>query len=102
MFAGCLARAGHVTTVGAVGSQPFCSRPGRKTMIKRSIGLFAILSVLFFWPCLSEAGGFKMTSRSAILMDMNTGRILYSHFADTRLQPASITKSSPFTSPTRR
>jgi len=25
-------------------------------------------------------------------MDMNTGRILYSHFADTRLQPASITK----------
>lgn len=33
-----------------------------------------------------------MTSRSAILMDMNTGRILYSHFADTRLQPASITK----------
>ncbi|MBW6486165.1 MAG: D-alanyl-D-alanine carboxypeptidase [Syntrophobacterales bacterium] len=68
------------------------SHGGGLAIVKRSISVLIILSALFFWPHLSAAEGLKLTCRSAILMDMNTGRILYSHFADTRLQPASITK----------
>ena len=41
---------------------------------------------------LSAADKLGLTSRSAILMDMTTGRILYTHNADAAIQPASITK----------
>lgn len=70
----------------------FFSPTRRGTIAKRSLYFSAVLSIIFFWPCLSGAGGLELTSRSAILMEMDTGRILYSHNADLRLQPASITK----------
>ena len=60
--------------------------------VKRNLGFFAILLAFIFCPGLLHAEGLKLTSRSAILMDMNTGEILYSHNADERMQPASITK----------
>jgi D-alanyl-D-alanine carboxypeptidase (penicillin-binding protein 5/6) len=60
--------------------------------VKRSLGFLAILLAFIFWPCLLEAEDLELTSRSAILMDMNTGKILYSHNPNERLQPASITK----------
>ncbi|MCX5838234.1 MAG: D-alanyl-D-alanine carboxypeptidase [Deltaproteobacteria bacterium] len=41
---------------------------------------------------LSAAGDLRLTVRSAILMDMTTGRILFTHNADDPLPPASITK----------
>jgi D-alanyl-D-alanine carboxypeptidase (penicillin-binding protein 5/6) len=44
------------------------------------------------WSNLSAAGDVRLTVRSAILMDMTTGRILFTHNADDPLPPASITK----------
>jgi D-alanyl-D-alanine carboxypeptidase len=48
--------------------------------------------ILFLWPSLSSAGDLRLAVRSAILMNMTTGRTLYTHNADDRLAPASITK----------
>jgi len=62
-----------------------------KRMVKHSLFL-SILAVLLSWPLICEAGNLKITSRSAILMDMHSGRVLFSHNADERMQPASITK----------
>jgi D-alanyl-D-alanine carboxypeptidase (penicillin-binding protein 5/6) len=59
---------------------------------KRILGSFAILWILLLWPNLSAAGDLRLTVRSAILMDMTTGRILFTHNADAPLPPASITK----------
>jgi serine-type D-Ala-D-Ala carboxypeptidase (penicillin-binding protein 5/6) len=50
------------------------------------------LLVFLFWPSLSAAGDLRPAVHSAILMDMTTGRILYTHNADDPLPPASITK----------
>jgi D-alanyl-D-alanine carboxypeptidase len=65
----------------------------RRTAIAGRIPcLFAILSILLLWPGLSVAGELRLTVRSAILLDMTTGRILLAHNADDPLPPASITK----------
>jgi D-alanyl-D-alanine carboxypeptidase (penicillin-binding protein 5/6) len=48
--------------------------------------------ILLLWSGLSTAGGLRPAVHSAILMDMTTGRILYTHNADAPLPPASITK----------
>jgi len=48
--------------------------------------------ILLFWSSLSAAGDLRLAVHSAILMDMTTGRILYTHNADDPLPPASITK----------
>lgn len=63
----------------------------KRTTVKYSVFL-TVLAVLFFWPLFCGAGGLKITSRSAILMEMHSGRVLFSHNADERMQPASITK----------
>ncbi|MHB9099825.1 MAG: D-alanyl-D-alanine carboxypeptidase family protein, partial [Syntrophales bacterium] len=55
-------------------------------------GLFACLLILLLTADLSEADRLQLTARSAILMDMTTGRILYTQNADAAIQPASITK----------
>jgi D-alanyl-D-alanine carboxypeptidase (penicillin-binding protein 5/6) len=55
-------------------------------------GFFVVMTILFLSVNLPEAEALKLTSRSAILMDMSTGRILFSHNADSAIQPASITK----------
>jgi D-alanyl-D-alanine carboxypeptidase (penicillin-binding protein 5/6) len=69
------------------------SRGGR-TIAKKIIVPFALLLILLLASNLSARGGddLRLTVRSAILMDMTTGRILLSHNADDPLQPASITK----------
>ena len=61
-------------------------------IVKRVLGPFAILFIIFLLPGLSAAGGLRIAVHSAILMDVTTGRILLSHNADDPLQPASITK----------
>jgi serine-type D-Ala-D-Ala carboxypeptidase (penicillin-binding protein 5/6) len=50
------------------------------------------LLILLLWPGLSAAGVLRPSVHSSILMDMSTGRVLYSHNADDPLPPASITK----------
>ena len=62
------------------------------TIAKRVCGFFVILMILLLSVNLPDAGALKLTAHSAILMDMTTGRILYSHNADGAIQPASITK----------
>jgi D-alanyl-D-alanine carboxypeptidase len=44
------------------------------------------------WSSLSAADNLRLAVHSAILMDMTTGRILYTHNADDPLPPASTTK----------
>ncbi len=62
------------------------------TIAKRTLVLAAILTVLLFAANLSASTGPVLTCRSAILLDMTTDRVLFSHNADTAIQPASITK----------
>jgi D-alanyl-D-alanine carboxypeptidase len=62
------------------------------TIARRIYRLFFILIVLLLSVNLNDAEAFKLTAHSAILMDMTTGRILYSHNAHEAIQPASITK----------
>ncbi len=62
------------------------------TFAKHISALFAVLAVLLFFAAPSAAGNLHITSRSAILMDMTTDRILFAHNADAAIQPASITK----------
>jgi serine-type D-Ala-D-Ala carboxypeptidase (penicillin-binding protein 5/6) len=59
---------------------------------KRILGPFVILLLILLWSGLSTASGVRPAVHSAILMDMTTGRILYTHNADAPLPPASITK----------
>ncbi len=59
---------------------------------KRISGLFACLIILLLAANLWAADRLQLTSRSAILMDMTSGRILYTQNADASIQPASITK----------
>jgi serine-type D-Ala-D-Ala carboxypeptidase (penicillin-binding protein 5/6) len=59
----------------------------------RLYGLFAVLTAaLLLSAGPSEADGVRISARSAIVMDMTTGRILYAKNADDTIQPASITK----------
>ncbi|MHB8910116.1 MAG: D-alanyl-D-alanine carboxypeptidase family protein [Syntrophales bacterium] len=59
---------------------------------KRISGFLACLILLLLAADLSAADRLQLTARSAILMDMTTGRILYTQNADAAIQPASITK----------
>jgi D-alanyl-D-alanine carboxypeptidase (penicillin-binding protein 5/6) len=61
-------------------------------IVKRILGSFVILWILLLWSSLSAAGDLRLAVRSAILMDMAAGRILFTHNADDPLPPASITK----------
>jgi serine-type D-Ala-D-Ala carboxypeptidase (penicillin-binding protein 5/6) len=62
------------------------------TITKPIAVLFSALMILFVSANLSAAESLRITARSAILMDMTTGRVLFSHNADAAIQPASITK----------
>ncbi len=61
-------------------------------IVKRILGPFVILLILLLWSSLSAAGDLRLAVRSAILMDMTAGRILFTHNADDPLPPASIAK----------
>jgi len=62
------------------------------TIANRICGFCVILMTLLFSLHVPDALALKLTAHSAILMDMTSGRILYSHNADDTVQPASITK----------
>jgi serine-type D-Ala-D-Ala carboxypeptidase (penicillin-binding protein 5/6) len=62
------------------------------TIAKRTSAFFVVLTVFFFSAAAAAAGSLHITSRSAILMDMTTDRILFAYNADAAIQPASITK----------
>lgn len=62
------------------------------TIVNRFCSFIVILMIFFLSVSLPEALALKLTVHSAILMDMTTGRILFSHNADGAIQPASITK----------
>ena len=70
----------------------FYNRSLEMTIAKRFCGFFVVLIILLLSANLPEAEALKLTAHSAILMDMTTGRILYSHNEDGAIQPASITK----------
>jgi D-alanyl-D-alanine carboxypeptidase len=61
------------------------------TIAKRTSVFIAVLLVFFLSADLSKAEE-RLAIRSAILFDMTTDRILYTHNADAPVQPASITK----------
>lgn len=68
------------------------ARGGGKTIVKRILGFFIILAILWLPAGLSAAKDQRPTVHSAILMDATTGRVLYARNADDPVQPASITK----------
>ncbi len=65
-------------------------------MIKKliAVGLCTVLMITFLVPSLSaeEAPPFDLNCRSAILMEAETGQVLYEKNADEALPPASVTK----------
>ena len=66
---------------------------GEHTITKRILNHLTVLLILVLLsPGVSASGDLKLSVHSAILMDVTTGRVLFSHNADDPLQPASITK----------
>jgi len=61
------------------------------TLTKRAFVFMVVLLVFLLSADLSKAEE-RLAVRSAILFDMTTDRILYTHNADAPVQPASITK----------
>ena len=61
-------------------------------IVKRVSILSAVLLILFVSLNVSAADALRLNVRSAILMDMRTGRILLAQNANAPIQPASITK----------
>ncbi len=61
----------------------------KKTILKRIIGLVCAL-LLLLSPC--AALDVSDSCRSAILIEANTGKVLYEQNADEQLPPASVTK----------
>ncbi len=58
------------------------------------VGLCVALTIVLFLPFCSaeDAPPFELNCRSAILMEAETGRVLYEKNADEALPPASVTK----------
>ena len=48
----------------------------------------ALLAAILFFPCKVQA----VSAQSAVLMDVETGTVLYEQNAHERLAPASVTK----------
>lgn len=54
--------------------------------------LCALLAALLCLLCALPAAARPIDAKSAILMDVTTGRVLYEQYADRRIPPASLTK----------
>lgn len=74
------------------GAIAFCKGGRGMTITKRVMGFIAVLLILFLSAGRSHADQLGLTVPSAILFNMTTDRILYTHNADAPVQPASITK----------
>ena len=60
--------------------------------MKRVLLLFTVLAVLIPQSLRAEAVELKLAGKSALLMDVNTGTVLYESNAHQQLAPASVTK----------
>ncbi len=61
--------------------------------MKRFLGLvLTAVLVIFLLPLKGQAEGLDVPGKSALLMDMETGTVLYEKNAHERLSPASVTK----------
>jgi len=60
--------------------------------LKRLIIILSLLVFVFGFVTLTGAQDFKIDAQSAILIDAETGQVLYEQNADEKLPPASITK----------
>jgi D-alanyl-D-alanine carboxypeptidase (penicillin-binding protein 5/6) len=60
--------------------------------MKRKLITISIISILFCLTILTPASAFDVATGSAILLEAETGQILFSKNADRKLPPASVTK----------
>jgi len=61
-------------------------------MLKRFLSLVIVFSLIFSVKVYANDVDLKLSARSAILMDYETGEVLYSHNPHEKLPPASVTK----------
>jgi len=64
----------------------------RGEKMKRLISAFLALCLAFIMGTTAFAEGITISAKSAILIEKNTGRVLFEYEADTPMPPASITK----------
>ncbi|MBE7046471.1 MAG: D-alanyl-D-alanine carboxypeptidase [Ruminococcaceae bacterium] len=60
--------------------------------MKRFLSLVIVFSLIFSVKVYANDVDLKLSARSAILMDYETGEVLYSHNPHEKLPPASVTK----------
>ncbi len=60
--------------------------------MKRKLITISIISILFCLTILTPASAFDVATGSAILLEAETGQVLFSKNADRKLPPASVTK----------
>ena len=60
--------------------------------MRRSVWLVVLLFVFSVLPLRAQAVEMELAGKSALLMDVNTGTVLYESNAHERLAPASVTK----------
>ena len=60
--------------------------------MKRLGSVLTLLLLVFLLPVRAEAVEMKLAGKSALLMDVNTGTVLYESNAHEKLAPASVTK----------
>ncbi|TDO77768.1 D-alanyl-D-alanine carboxypeptidase (penicillin-binding protein 5/6) [Halanaerobium saccharolyticum] len=60
--------------------------------MKRKFITISIISILFCLAILTPAAAFDVVTDSAILLEAETGQVLFSKNADRKLPPASVTK----------
>lgn len=61
-------------------------------LIKAIVSLILVCMVLIPLPAYADGGDFSVEAESAILVDLDTGRVFYEDNADARCYPASVTK----------
>ena len=60
--------------------------------MKKIIALLAAFCLLFAFGTTAFADGITISAKSAVLIERNTGRVLFEYEADKQMPPASITK----------
>ena len=60
--------------------------------MKRLTAVLALCLFLTAFPVKTQAAGMEIKAKSGVLMDINTGTLLYEQDAHTKLAPASVTK----------
>ena len=63
--------------------------------MKKKLITISIISILFSLVILTPAAAFDVVTDSAILLEAETGQVLFSKNADRKLPPASVTKIMP-------